>query len=164
MVRLAKVTCKRSGNRLPSFDPHSPSFEYSRCFSNDKVADGAADLLEVLRNSPLEKMNFGGCSQIPSSAWQKLRGASWTNLREANFERCLVLQTWLRCLASALDAAFFQMLIKAIVIVTAVSLTTFGNIRRPKCEVNSCKWSDLQKSLARGAATDCRPFILTVPF
>ena len=107
MVRLAKVTCKRSGNRLPSFDPHSPSFEHSRCFSNDKVADGAADLLEVLRNSPLEKMNFGGCSQIPSSAWQKLRGASWTNLREANFERCLVLQTWLRCLASSLDAVFF---------------------------------------------------------
>ena len=24
MVGLAKVTCKRSGNRLPSFDPHSP--------------------------------------------------------------------------------------------------------------------------------------------
>ena len=26
MVRLAKVTCKRSGNRLQSFDPHSPLF------------------------------------------------------------------------------------------------------------------------------------------
>ena len=55
-------------------------------------------------------------------------------------------------------------------IITAVSLTTFGNIEHlatlkgQKSEVNSCKWSDLQKSLARGAATDCRPFILTVPF
>ena len=26
------------------------------------------------------------------------------------------------------------------------------------------KWSDVQKSFARGAATDCRPFIPTVPF
>eukprot|EP00434_Breviolum_minutum_P004708 symbB.v1.2.004149.t1/scaffold235.1/size321457/8 len=59
------------------------------CFYNDtKGADGAADLLEVLRHSPLEKLNFMGCSQIPSSAWQKLRGASWPNLREANFYRC----------------------------------------------------------------------------
>ena len=78
------------------------SFEHSRCFHDDTSADGAADLLEVLRNSPLEKLNFYGCSQIPSTAWQKLRGASWTNLREAHFFRCLVLQTWLRCLASLL--------------------------------------------------------------
>ena len=78
------------------------SFEHSRCFSRDtKGADGAADLLEVLRHSPLEKLNFRDCGQIPSFAWQKLRGASWTNLREANFYECLVLQTWLRCLASS---------------------------------------------------------------
>ena len=133
MVGLAKVACKRSGNRLPSFYPHSPlliSFEHSRCFNNNtKGADGAADLLEVLRNSPLEKLNFENCSQIPSTAWQKLRGASWTNLREANFFECLVLQTWLRCLASSLDAVFPSN-VKAIV--TAVSLTTFGNTERPK--------------------------------
>ena len=133
MVGLAKVTCKRSGNRLPSFYPHSPlliPFELSRCFNdNTKGADGAADLLEVLRNSPLEKLNFYGCSQIPSTSWQKLRGASWTNLREANFFECLVLQTWLRCLASSLDAVF-SWNVKAIV--TAVSLTTFGNTERPK--------------------------------
>ena len=118
MVGLAKVTCKRSGNRLPSFYPHSPlliSFEHSRCFyDNTKGADGAADLLEVLRNSPLEKLNFKFCSQILSTAWQKLRGASWTNLREANFELCLVLQTWLRCLASSLGAVFFFSNVKAI--------------------------------------------------
>ena len=66
-----------------------------------KGADGATDLLEVLRNSPLEKLDFTRCSQIPSAAWQKLRGASWTNLREANFSWCLVLQTWLRCLAGS---------------------------------------------------------------
>ena len=86
--------------------PQSP-FDHSRCFYEDtKGADGAADLLEVLRNSPLEKLNFRDCSQIPSTAWQKLQGTSWTNLREADFTKCLVLQTWLRCLASSLDAVF----------------------------------------------------------
>ena len=67
----------------------------------------AFELLNNLCHSSPEKLNFRGCSQIPSTAWQKLRGASWTNLREANFERCLVLQTWLRCLASLLDALVF---------------------------------------------------------
>ena len=32
------------------------------------------------------------------------------------------------------------------------------------CEIDSCKWWDLQESVARGAATDCHPFIPTVPF
>ena len=75
-----------------------PSFlEHCRCFGNaTKGADGAADLLEVLRNSPLKKLDFQYCSQIPSAAWQKLRGASWTNLRQANFQSCLVSQTWLQ--------------------------------------------------------------------
>ena len=123
-VGLAKVICKRSGHGLPSFNPHRPSFEHSRCFDNDtKGADGAADLMEVLRNSPLEKLDLHYCWQIPSTAWQKLRGASWTYLREANFRGCLVLQTWLRCLASSLDAVFF-LNVKAIF--TAVCLTTFG--------------------------------------
>ena len=67
-----------------------------------KGADGAADLLEVLRNSPLEKLYLDRFSHIPSAAWQKLRGASWTNLREAHFGSSLVLQTLLRCLASSL--------------------------------------------------------------
>ena len=84
------------------------SLEHCRCFGDDtKGADGAADLLEVLRNSPLEKLNFYRCSQIPSTAWQKLRGASWTTLKEASFSGCLVLQTWLRCLASSLRCRFF---------------------------------------------------------
>ena len=108
--------------------PQSP-FEHSRCFDRDtRGADGAADLLEALRNSPLEKLNLHGCSRIPSTAWQKLRGASWTNLREADFSLCLVLQTWLRCLASSLDAVFFFRMLRAIV--TVVSLTTFGNTER----------------------------------
>ena len=34
----------------------------------------------------------------------------------------------------------------------------FDNIWQ-HCEIDSCKWSDLQKSFARGPATDCRPFI-----
>ena len=71
--------------------------EHCRCFGNaTKGADGAADLLEVLRNSPLTKLDFQYCSQIPSAAWQKVRGASWTNLRQANFQSCLVSQTWLQ--------------------------------------------------------------------
>ena len=106
-------------------------FEHSRCFHNDtKGADGAADLLEVLRNSPLEKLDFQCCTQIPSAAWQKLPGASWTNLREANFDSCLVLQIWLRCLASSDRRVFFSQMLRAIV--TAVSLTTIDNIERPK--------------------------------
>ena len=109
-----------SKSHLLTEDCTSPqsSFERSRCFVYET---NAADLLEVLRNSPLEKLNFCRCSQIPSAAWQKLRGASWTNLREANFSQRLVLQTWLQCLASSLTRG-----------VTAVSLTTFDNIERPK--------------------------------
>ena len=106
-------------------------FDHSRCFDDDtKGADGAADLLEVLRISPLEKLNFYDCYQIPCSAWQKLRGASWTNLREANFRSFLVLQTWLRCLASSLRRPVFFPTLRAIV--TAVSFTTFEHIERPK--------------------------------
>ena len=121
------MPCSRGG----CISPQS-SLEHSRCFNNDtKSADGAADLLEVLRNSPLEKLNLEYCNQIPSSAWQKLRGTSWTNLREAIFSRCLVLQTWLRCLASSdRRRVFFLRMLRAIV--TAVSLTIFGNIDRPK--------------------------------
>ena len=141
---------------------------------NDNTGDpsqeaACGEVLLHLKHCNLASLNLQRCEMIPSTAWQKLRGASWTNLREANFDACLVLQTWLRCLASSFDEVFFfRMLIKAIV--TAVSLTTFGNIEHlatlkgQKSEVNSCKWSDLQKTLARGAATDCRPFILTVPF
>ena len=122
--------------------PQSP-FEHSRCFYNDtKGAAGAAELLEVLRNSPLEKLNFEWCSRIPSAAWQKLRGASWTNLREANFERCLVLQTWLRCLASSLDAVFFSN------VKGHCHGCFFDNIWQHWKANNvkdSCKWSDLQE-------------------
>ena len=94
-------------------------------------SQGAAcgEVLLHLKRCNLVYLNLQGCEMIPSAAWQKLRGASWTNLREANFSWCLVLQTWLRCLASPLDAVFFSH-VKAIV--TAVSLTTFGNIERPK--------------------------------
>ena len=70
-------------------------------FAADLEEAAAYELLNNLCHSSPEKLNFRRCSRIPSTAWQKLRGASWTNLREANFERCLVLQTWLRCLASS---------------------------------------------------------------
>ena len=84
------------------------------------------EVLLHLKHCNLVSLNLQGCKMIPSTAWQKLRGASWTNLREANFKECLVWQTWLRCLASSLEAVFFFPNVKAIV--TAVSLTTFGNI------------------------------------
>ena len=135
------------------------SLEHSRCFKiHTKDADGAADLLEVLRNSPLEKLNLEYCHQIPSTAWQKLRGASWTNLKEANFQSCLVLQIWLRCLASSLRRRvfFLECLGPFPRLFLSQHLTTLTG---QKCEIHNCKWSDLQKSLARGAATDCRPFI-----
>ena len=48
-----------------------------------KGADGAADLLEALRNSPLEKLNFGRCPQIPSTAWQRVPSGAWPALRDA---------------------------------------------------------------------------------
>ena len=55
-----------------------------RCFGKDtKGADGAADLLEVLRNSPLKKLNFRSCSQIPSTAWQRVPCGAWPALRDA---------------------------------------------------------------------------------
>ena len=136
----------------------SSSFDHSRCFDSDTSADGAADLLEVLRNSPLEKLDFSGCWRIPSAAWQKLRGASWTNLREANFRSCLILQTWLRCLASSLRRRVFFSNVKG-----HCHGCFFDNIlatlKGQKCEIDSCKWSDLQKLIGRGPATDCRPFI-----
>ena len=163
MVGLAKVTCKRSGNTFPLLLSRKSSFEHCRCFgSATKGADGAADLLEVLRNSPLEKLQFDCCSQIPSTAWQKLRGASWTNLRDANFSMFLVSQTWLRCLASSLDALFFFPMLRPL---SRLFLWEYlATLKGQKCEIDRCIWSDLQKSLARGAATDCRPFIPTVLF
>ena len=69
-------------------------------FAADIEEAAAFQLLNNLCHSSPEKLNFCSCSRIPSAAWQKLRGASWTNLREANFSGRLVLQTWLRCLAS----------------------------------------------------------------
>ena len=78
---------------------------------NDNSADrsqAAGEVLLHLKDCNLVSLNLQGCEMIPSSAWQKLRGASWTNLREANFDSCLVLQTWwLRCLTSLLRRGFF---------------------------------------------------------
>ena len=102
-------------------------------FADEDIEDAASfELLNNLCHSSPEKLYFYNCFQIPSTAWQKLRGASWTNLTEANFWACLVLKTWLRCLASSLDAVFFRMLRPLSRHVTAVSLTTVGNIERPK--------------------------------
>ena len=63
--------------------PPPSSFEHSRSFVDDTSADGAADLLEVLRNSPLEKLRFDFCSQFPSAAWQRVPSGAWPALRDA---------------------------------------------------------------------------------
>ena len=39
-----------------------------------------------------------------------------------------------------------------------------ATLKGQKCEIDSCKWSDLQNSFARGAATHCHPFVPTVLF
>ena len=135
--------------------PPSP-FEHSRCFDRPTSSDGAADLLEVLRNSPLEKLDFLRCSQIPSTAWQKLRGASWTNLKEASFSECLVLQTWLRCLASSLRRRVFFPMLRAIF--TAVSLTTFCNIDRPKMWNRQVQMVGLAKVTCKRSGNRLRSF------
>ena len=65
--------------------------KHCRCFNEDtQGADGAADLLQTLNQSPLlEELVFCDCSQIPAAAWQKVRGAKWLNLKKANFSGCL---------------------------------------------------------------------------
>ena len=62
-----------------------------RCFGRGtKGAEGAADLLESLSQSPLlEELSIGGCSQIHAAAWQKVRSAKWLHLKTANFSGCL---------------------------------------------------------------------------
>ena len=100
---------------------------------NDNSGDpsqAAGEVLLHLKHCNLVSLSLQGCDMIPSTAWQKLRDASWTNLREADFSVCLVLQTWLQCLASSLRRRVFFQCLRAIV--TAVSLTTFDKIERPK--------------------------------
>jgi len=62
---------------------------------NDNSGDpsqAAGEVLLHLKHCNLVSLNLQGCRMIPSTAWQKLRGASWTNLKEADFSRCLVVQ------------------------------------------------------------------------
>ena len=57
------------------------------CFGRStKGAEGAADLIQALSQSPLlEELNIGGCSQMHAALWQKLHGAKWLNLKKAHF-------------------------------------------------------------------------------
>ena len=65
--------------------------KHCRCLYRDtQGADGAADLLEVLSQSPLlEELDLGFCNQIPTGAWQKVRSAKWLKLKKAGFRLCL---------------------------------------------------------------------------
>ena len=93
-------------------------------------SQAAGEVLLHLKHCNLVSLNLQGCSLIPSTAWQKLRGASWTNLREAHFGGCLVVQIWLRCLASSLRRRVMFLNVKGHC--QGCSLTTFDNIERPK--------------------------------
>ena len=112
--------------------PHHPLFDHSRCFGYDtKGADGAADLLEVLRNSPLEKLDFRGCLEIPSTAWQKLRGRQLDQFERSKLSFVPRFANLVAMFGQFVETpCFFSRMLRAIV--TAVSLTTFGNIERPK--------------------------------
>ena len=72
--------------------------KHCRCFGRGtKGADGAADLLEALSQSPLlEELLFRGCSQIPAAAWQKVRSAKWLHLKTANCPSVPRRENWLK--------------------------------------------------------------------
>ena len=60
------------------------------CRSFKDQGEGAADLLGALGHAQeLEDVQFVGCRQIPTAAWQQLRGAKWPRLKKANFIECL---------------------------------------------------------------------------
>eukprot|EP00434_Breviolum_minutum_P003938 symbB.v1.2.003461.t1/scaffold194.1/size275082/22 len=65
------------------------------CFGRStKGAEGAADLVQALSQSPLlEELNIGGCSQMHAAVWQKLHGAKWLNLKKAHFFSCFDTDT-----------------------------------------------------------------------
>ena len=75
-------------------------------------SQAAGEVLLHLKHCNLVSLNLQGCNMIPATAWQKLRGASWTNLREANFCKCLVLQISLGCLATSLRCRVFSLNVK----------------------------------------------------
>ena len=125
----AAVAPKETGKDPQDDETNTGGKKYLQVVIAAHIEEAAAfQLLNNLRHSSPEKLNFHGCWQIPSTAWQKLRGASWTNLREANFSGCLVLQTCLRCLASSLDAMFFSRQLSRLF----VRQQTLGNIEWPK--------------------------------
>ena len=69
----------------PSHHPFNRSMltKHCRCFDTDtQGADGAADLLQALRSSPLlEELDFDNCFEIPAAAWQQLPDGAWPKLR-----------------------------------------------------------------------------------
>ena len=84
-------TCRYFTNIFSTLYNRLTLTKFCRCFVCDtKVADGAADLLEALSQSPLlENLNLCLCGGIPAAAWQKVRSAKWLNLKRADFDWCL---------------------------------------------------------------------------
>jgi len=66
---------------------HLKKADFGASFHDPQGADGAADLLQALSQSPLlEELKFydySGCSQIPTAAWQKVPDGAWPKLRWA---------------------------------------------------------------------------------
>ena len=47
------------------------------------------ELMARLSSLPIEVLDLRSCNQIPTGAWQKVRGAKWLHLKKADFRWCL---------------------------------------------------------------------------
>ena len=128
MVGLTKVTCKRSGNKLPSFYPHRPLL----------ITPGASTMTVPMGPQTCWK----SCATLPWRSWtssialkfRPLRGRSCAAPAGAIWEKQTSNGAW-SCKFSCdvwpvrWDAVFFSPILRPIA--RAVSLTTFGTIERP---------------------------------
>ncbi|CAK9018047.1 unnamed protein product [Durusdinium trenchii] len=65
--------------------------EFWECFHDEtqQGARGATTLLQVLAQCPkLKELGLGRCTKIPSTAWNCLSEANWTQLKKADFTAC----------------------------------------------------------------------------
>ena len=157
MVRLAKDTCKRSGNRLPSFYPHSPLLSTPGALAGTpKVPMGPQTCWKSCGTLPWRSWTLGiavnfhplrgrSCGVPAGPIWEKQ-----TSMRASSCK--LGCDVW----PVRLTKSFFGMLRPLSRLFLWQHLAT---LKGQKIEIDSCKWSYLQKSLARGEATDCRPLI-----
>ena len=92
--------------------------------------------------------------------WISMAGAAGCQLEQFERSRLLSVPRFANLVAmfgQFVETPCFFPTLRAIV--TAVLWQHLTTLKGQKCEIDSCKWSDLKKPLARGAATDCPPFI-----